>query len=618
MQINSLSGRIPDTLGNLVNMSLLSLSHNKLSGEIPQSIGKLERLTELYLMENNLTGQIPPSLEGCKNLLLLNLSSNNLYGSIPSELFSISTLSKGLDLSYNRLNGNIPSQIGSLMNLNSLSISNNQLSGEIPSTLSQCLLLESLSLEANLLRGEIPKSLGTLRGINKMDLSQNNLSGEIPDFLESLTSLYFLNLSFNNFEGLVPKGGVFANSSAVFIQGNKKICASSPMEQVPLCTTLASRRKKTTHVVAIVVPLTTIVIISLACLAFILLKKKGIETEGHVTASFREHNRYSYMDLYKATDGFCSASFVGSGSFGMVYRGHSEFQDIAIKVFRLDQFGASKSFFAECDALRNIRHRNLIRVISLCSTTDPRGNEFKALILEYMEHGNLESWLYPKANKANPKASLGLGSRITIAMDIAAALDYLHNRCSPPLVHCDLKPRNVLLGEEMVACLSDFGLAKFLRANSSTGISKSSTIAGPRGSVGYIAPEYGMGCKISTEGDIYSYGIILLEMITGKHPTDDMFQDGMNLHNFVEAALSQEIGEILEPSLMTYDGEGGEILPVAETKWCVTRLAKLGLKCSDMSAKSRPTTEDVYAEIISIEENFTALHHRQNKSTSSL
>ncbi|KAF7093072.1 hypothetical protein CFC21_095505 [Triticum aestivum] len=618
MQINSLSGCIPDTLGNLLNMSLLSLSHNKLSGDIPQSIGKLERLTELYLMENNLTGQIPPSLEGCKNLLLLNLSSKKLFGSILSELFSISTLSKGLDLSYNQLSGNIPTRIGSLMNLNSLSISNNQLSGEIPSTLGQCLLLESLSLEANLLRGKIPKSLGTLRGINMLDLSQNNLSGEIPDFLESFTSLFILNLSFNDFEGVVPKGGVFANSSAVFVQGNKKLCASSPMQQVPLCTTLASRRKNTAHVVTILVPLTTIVVIALACLVFILLKNKGTKTEGHVTQFFREHNRYSYMDLYKATDGFCASSILGSGSFGVVYKGNSEFQSIAIKVFKLDQLGASQSFFAECDALRNIRHRNLIRVISLCSTTDPRGNEFKALILEYMEHGNLESWLYPEENKANPKIPLGLGSRITIAMDIAAALDYLHNRCSPPLVHCDLKPRNVLLGEEMVACLSDFGLAKFLHGDSSTGVNKSSNIAGPRGSIGYIAPEYGMGYKISTEGDIYSYGIILLEMIIGKHPTDAMFKDGMNLHNFVETTLSREIGEILEPSFITYDGEGGENLLMAETKWCLTRLAKLGLKCSEISAKSRPTTEDVYAEIISIKENFTALQYRQNKSTSFL
>jgi serine/threonine protein kinase len=155
-------------------------------------------------------------------------------------------------------------------------------------------------------------------------------------------------------------------------------------------------------------------------------------------------------------------------------------ETIAIKVFKLDQFGASKSFFAECEALRNFRHRNLIKVISLCSTTDPRGNEFKELILEYKELGDLESWLHQR--------TLSLGSRITIAKDIAVALDYLHNRCSPPLVHCDLKPRNVLLDDDMVACLSDFGLAKFLHGYSSTGVSMSTSIAGPRGSVGYIAP----------------------------------------------------------------------------------------------------------------------------------
>jgi Leucine-rich repeat (LRR) protein len=480
MQKNSLTGHIPDTLGNLPNMSLLSLSNNKLSGEIPHSIGKLERLTEIYFMENNLTGQIPASLKGCKNLLLLNLSSNSFYGSIPWEILSISTLSKGLDLSYNQLSGNIPSQIGNLMNLNSLSISNNQLSGEIPSALGECLLLESLHLEKNFLQGKIPGSLSALRGIYEMDLSQNNLSGTIPEFLESFTSLYILNLSFNELEGPVPKGGVFANSTAISIQGNKKLCARSPMQQVPLCGALPSKTKKTSYVLTIVVPLTIVGLITSACLGFILLKKNRGATERPITQSFKWRNILSYNDLFKATNGFSSASVVGSGRFGLVYKGQLGVETIAIKVFKLDQFGASKSFFAECEALRNFRHRNLIKVISLCSTTDPRGNEFKALILEYKELGDLESWLHQR--------TLSLGSRITIAKDIAVALDYLHNRCSPPLVHCDLKPRNVLLDDDMVACLSDFGLAKFLHGYSSTGVSMSTSIAGPRGSVGYIAP----------------------------------------------------------------------------------------------------------------------------------
>uniref|UniRef100_A0ACD5TYS6 Uncharacterized protein n=1 Tax=Avena sativa TaxID=4498 RepID=A0ACD5TYS6_AVESA len=603
MQTNFLSGRIPDTLGNLLNMSLLSLSGNKLSGEIPQSIGKLQRLTELYFMENNLTGQIPASLEGCNNLLLLNLSSNSFSGSIPREIFSISTLSKGLDLSHNQLTGNISSQIGNLLNLNSLSISNNQLSGEIPSTLGKCLLLESVHLEKNFLQGIIPRSLNALRGINEMDLSQNNLSGTIPDFFESFTSLYNLNLSFNDLEGIVPKGGVFANSTALSIQGNKKLCASSPMQQIPLCAAASSKTKKTSYVVTIVVPLTTFVLLTSACLGFILLKKRGA-TKRPMTHSFKRSNILSYNDLFKATDGFSSASVVGSGRFGLVYKGQLGYETVAIKVFKLDLFGASKSFFAECEALRNIRHRNLIRVISLCSTSDPRGNEFKALILEYKELGDLESWLHQRV--------LSLRSRITIAMDIAAALNYLHNQCNPPLVHCDLKPRNVLLDGDMVASLGDFGLAKFLHGDSSTGFNMSASIAGPRGSVGYIAPEYGTGCKISTAGDVYSYGIILLQMITGKQPTDDMFKDGMNLHRFVEEALTQNFGVIIEPSLTIYD-EGAENLTTIKTKWLVKQLAKLGLKCSETSPKDRPTMRDVYNEIITIEEMFSSLHHQRKE-----
>ncbi|KAF7093071.1 hypothetical protein CFC21_095505 [Triticum aestivum] len=443
----------------------------------------------------------------------------------------------------------------------SLDLGSLNLTGQIFPCVAQLDFLDRIHMPNNHLTGHISADIGRLTQLTYLNLSMNSLVGSIPDAISSCSQLETISLESNSLEGEIPQALAECLLLQQIVLSNNNLQGSIPS---------------------------------------------------------REHNRYSYMDLYKATDGFCASSILGSGSFGVVYKGNSEFQSIAIKVFKLDQLGASQSFFAECDALRNIRHRNLIRVISLCSTTDPRGNEFKALILEYMEHGNLESWLYPEENKANPKIPLGLGSRITIAMDIAAALDYLHNRCSPPLVHCDLKPRNVLLGEEMVACLSDFGLAKFLHGDSSTGVNKSSNIAGPRGSIGYIAPEYGMGYKISTEGDIYSYGIILLEMIIGKHPTDAMFKDGMNLHNFVETTLSREIGEILEPSFITYDGEGGENLLMAETKWCLTRLAKLGLKCSEISAKSRPTTEDVYAEIISIKENFTALQYRQNKSTSFL
>jgi serine/threonine protein kinase len=195
---------------------------------------------------------------------------------------------------------------------------------------------------------------------------------------------------------------------------------------------------------------------------------------------------FSYADLVKSTNGFSSDNLLGSGTYGSVYKGilDSEANGIvAIKVFNLDELGAPKSFVAECEAFRNTRHRNLVRVISACSTWDNKGNDFKALIIEYMANGTLESWIYSEMREP-----LSLDSRVTIAVDIAAALDYLHNRCMPPIVHCDLKPSNVLLDNAMGARLSDFGLAKFLPTHNSTSITSSTSLGGPRGSIGYIAP----------------------------------------------------------------------------------------------------------------------------------
>ncbi|XP_037483213.1 receptor kinase-like protein Xa21 [Triticum dicoccoides] len=612
---NSLSGEIPDMLGNLENLFLLGLSRNKLSGTIPQSVGNFKRLGELSLEENNLTGSIPSSLADCQNLVLLNLSCNDFHGSIPPGLLSISTLSKSLDLSYNKLNGSIPSEVGSLINLDSLNISNNQLSGDIPHAVGACLHLESLRLEVNFLRGSIPESLMSLRGITEMDLSRNNLSGEIPDFFESFDSLQLLNLSFNSLEGIVPTGGAFSNSSKVFIQGNKDLCTRFPMLQLPLCTSDPTKRKETLHTISIVVPLAAAVVVLISAVATILFKKRN-ELREHIDQSIKEFKKFTYNELAAATNNFSSANHVGSGSFGVVYKGILKFQvqPVAIKVFKLEHIGAPKSFFTECEVLRNTRHRNLMRVISLCSSFDQLGSEFKALVLDYMANGNLESWLHSEVHEERQKRPLSLVSRVSIATDIAAALDYLHNRCTPPLVHCDLKPSNILLDDAMVAHVSDYGLAKFLGNHPPASLNDLTSIHGPRGSVGYIAPEYGLGYEISTAGDVYSYGIILLEMLTGKHPTDDIFNNGLNLHRLVVSALPRDTGDILETGLVPHDefeeanrNTQSENHPMVRMQNCIMQLAKLGLKCSMDSPKDRPMMQDVYAEIIMIKETFSAL-----------
>jgi len=334
--------------------------------------------------------------------------------------------------------------------------------------------------------------------MTEMDLSQNNLSGEIPVFLETFTTLHLLNLSFNNLEGAVPTGGVFGNSSKVLLQGNKKLCATDPVLQLPVCMSTATRRNKTSYIISVAVPLASAVMVLTACSALIIICKKRIHFKNRrLDPPCKELTKISYSDIADATNEFSSDNLVGSGQFGTVYKATFKFEahpdPVAVKVFKLDQLGAPKTFFAECEALRNTRHRNLIRVISLCSSLDQMGNEFKALILEYMGNGTLESWLHSskvdtQENKRTGRM-LNLGSRILVAVDIAAALDYLHNWCRPPLVHCDLKPSNVLLDDDMVAHVSDFGLSKFLHGcDSSVMVMSSANIAGPRGSIGYIAP----------------------------------------------------------------------------------------------------------------------------------
>lgn len=350
------------------------------------------------------------------------------------------------------------------------------------------------------------------------------------------------------------------------------------------------------------------------CVATFLYKKRN-NLGKQIDQSSKEW-KFTYAEIAKATNEFSSDNLVGSGAFGVVYIGRFKIdaEPVAIKVFKLDEIGASNNFLAECKVLRNTRHRNLMHVISLCSSFDPMGKEFKALILEYMANGNLESWLHPKVQKHRQRRPLGLGSIIQIATDIAAALDYLHNWCTPPLVHCDLKPSNVLLDEDMVAHVSDFGLAKFICNHSSAGLNSLSSIAGPRGSVGYIAPEYGMGCQISTAGDVYSYGVILLEMLTGKHPTDDMFKDGLNIHKLVDCAYPHNVVEILEASIIpwyTHEGRNhdldNDVDEMSIMKRCITQMLKIGLECSLESPGDRPLIQDVYAEITKIKETFSAL-----------
>jgi serine/threonine protein kinase len=206
--------------------------------------------------------------------------------------------------------------------------------------------------------------------------------------------------------------------------------------------------------------------------------------------SFR---RVTYQDLLRATNEFFSVNLIGVGSFGSVYKGilPPDGMAVAVKVLNLLRRGASKSFLAECTALINIRHRNLVRVITACSSIDFQGNDFKAVVYELMPNASLEEWLHSthhQPNNAHEPRSLNLTQRLDISIDVANALDYLHHHCHTPIVHCDLKPSNVLLDGDMTASVGDFGLARLQPEVSSQLSSYQTSSIGLKGTIGYAAP----------------------------------------------------------------------------------------------------------------------------------
>ncbi|XP_058211452.1 receptor kinase-like protein Xa21 [Rhododendron vialii] len=621
--LNQLYGSIPSTIGNLVGLELLALEDNLFTGPIPGSIGYLRKLQILDLSNNNISGKIPNSIgnlslllilhlhlnriEGaitlnlakCRNLLELTLSDNNLNGSLPRQLLTVTSLSIRLDLARNRLSGSLPLEVENLKNLAEIDISDNGLYGAIPGTLGGCRSLENLYLQQNFFQGSIPSSMETLRGIQSLDLSHNNLSGEIPRFLETF-ALKSLNLSFNNFEGELPMKGIFTNASAILVAGNYRLCGGIPELQLPRCNMKKSRNRKflsLTLGITVASILVGVIVVS-SFIICLFTKKRKNPTVSLLKDPFL---KVSYGELLKATEGFSSTNLLGFGSFGRVYKGVVEQNRelvVAVKVLDLQTSGAIKSFMAECEALRNIRHRNLVSIITSCSSMDFQGNEFKALVYEFMPNGSLDNWLHPilgsNCHAGREFVGLNLLQRIDIAIDVACALDYLHHQCRRPIIHCDLKPSNILLDGDMVAHVGDFGLARF-RAEFTTPSTSSSTAIS--GTIGYAAPEYGLGSEMSTSGDVYSYGILLLEMITRKRPIDIMFEGDLNLHNFTRIALPQCVMEIVDPMLLTEERNGSKMMEY------LISVIEIGLACSTESPKDRMSIDVVLRELHLVKNN---------------
>ncbi|KAH9753574.1 protein kinase domain-containing protein [Citrus sinensis] len=578
---NKLNGSIPITLGKLQKLQYLGLENNKLEGSIPDGICCSVELYKLELGGNKLSGSIPACFSNLASLRILSLDSNKLT-SIPLNFWNLKDILY-LNFSSNFLTGPLPLEIGNLKVLVGIDLSMNNFSGVIPTEIGGLKNLEYLFLGYNRLQGPIPDSFGDLISLKFLNLSNNNLSGAIPASLEKLSYLENLNLSFNKLEGEIPRGGPFRNFSVESFEGNELLCGS-PNLQVPPCKTSNHHTLwKNSLLLRIVLPLSAIFMI-VVILLILRYRQKGKRPSNDANMpSIATWRTFSHLELCRATDGFSENNLIGRGGFGSVYKARlGDGMEVAVKVFNLQCGRALKGFDVECEMMKSIRHRNLIKVISTCSN-----EEFKALVLEYMPHGSLEKYMY------SSNYILDIFQRLNIMIDVASALEYLHFGYSAPIIHCDLKPSNVLLDDNMVAHLSDFSIAKLL-----TGEDQSMTQTQTLATIGYMAPEYGREGRVSTNGDVYSFGIMLMETFTGKKPTNEIFNGEMTLKHWVNDWLPISTMEVVGANLLSQE----DIHFVAKEQ-CVSCVFNLAMECTVESPEQRINAREIVAKLLKIRDS---------------
>ncbi|KAJ1284907.1 hypothetical protein BS78_03G241300 [Paspalum vaginatum] len=598
---NRLSGEIPTSVTEMKNLRALDLSSNDLSGIIPVHIGKLANLFGLSLAYNKLHGPIPDSISNLSHLQTLELSNNRFTSTIPLGLWGLENI-VSIDLSVNALSGSFSEDIEILKAISYMDLSSNQLHGSIPTSLGVLNTLTYLNLSKNMLQDQVPDAIGKLSSIKTLDLSYNTLSGTIPKSLANLSYLTTLNLSFNRLYGQIPESGVFSNITLESLEGNVALCGLPRLgfPQCPIDDELNHSHRF--GLLKLVVPCIIGSIVIGACL-FILIRTRVNKRpkKPPVVASLEANNHMtiSYFELARATNNFDSDNLLGEGSFGKVYKGTlDDEQTVAVKVLNIELESATMSFDVECRALRMARHRNLVRILTTCSNLD-----FKALVLQYMPNGSLDEWLF-----SGNRRGLGLLQRVSIMCDVALAMAYLHHEHFEAVLHCDLKPSNVLLDEDMTACVADFGIARLLLGEDTSIVSRNM-----HGTIGYMAPEYASTGKASRKSDVFSYGIMLLEVITGKKPTDAMFNQELSLREWVSQGFPSRLAHVVDRSLVLDEEATGSEYIVQSADWssrqespsgwsCLVQIVDLGLQCSWDSPEERVAMKDVAAKLARIKE----------------
>ncbi|CAK9877021.1 unnamed protein product [Sphagnum jensenii] len=604
---------IPSQLGDLGALQLLNLSNCNLTGQIPAEFGNCSALKQLDVSQNLLTGTIPDELSMLQSLETLGLSFNNLTGSIPAALANCTKL-VDIHLENNALSGSLPLEFGSLTQLQFLTLWKNQLSGSIPLTLANCTLLQRLDLSGNQLLGELPSKLFGLKNLQAMllfdnrfsanlvnlqslDLSHNAFSGNLM-MLQDLNSLILLNVSDNQFSGPVPNNDLFKSLPPSALFGNPGLCAalskactsSSIPVDPPLSNQQFSGGERQSRNTGLLVGLTLSIAGLLLAAGFAILSKwhsRYWVRSQHHNSEDPEVLRPSWQltafktlqfSLEEVVNNLESYSIIGKGKSGVVYRATTTDGNIvAVKKLTLpssyskeDSGLGGNVFEAQVERLSQLKHFNIVSILAHCSS-----KEVHLMLYEYMPNCSLGDVLHKH------KPALQWNTRYCIALGTAEGLAYLHHTCVPSVVHGNLKSNNILLDTNLEPHIADFGLAKLLDWTFDW-----TSIAKIEGECGYIAPEYSFTLKATVKYDVYSYGVVLLELLTGQKVAEAGLGDGVDVVKWVQDKIQSK-----EPVFKLLD-QCLQCLPRPVLQEALEVLG-IALLCTHSSPAERPTMKDV-------------------------